>query len=337
MNGQQNIRPSSRFSTGPALRIVLPTFFLISSGFLPVLGQVRIYFSALDRSEKPLTGLTATDFELKLNGKVSPLNQFSGSLAAEDRSIPLLAWILIDCNPNIQSGVIKEQARAASEIFGQIHPNSVVGVKLVSDRSETLAPLAHDAASLGSAFSQFGSRRRELRAGGSDGSLAVGEGGILRAVELAIEEIKVYQASTLSLQNREVHRAIMILSDGSVDPWYKEKTLWMVAARESVFLYPVFIPRAQYGAWLRNYFDLAKKTAGVASVFGALKPGSEIRPLPMANTLPNALSFNILHMKRDLNAKYSFTVLNPGGRELTLQLKCLRKGVQIRIPRQRIP
>ena len=51
---------------------------------------------------------------------------------------------------------------------------------------------------------------------------------------------------------------------------------------ERVFLYPVFVPRAQYGRWLTDYFDLARKTAGVASVFGALVPGSDVMRLPRA-------------------------------------------------------
>ena len=47
---------------------------------------------------------------------------------------------MIDFNPNLQTSVIQQQAQAASEIFTHFHPDSVVGVKLVSDRSETLAP-----------------------------------------------------------------------------------------------------------------------------------------------------------------------------------------------------
>jgi hypothetical protein len=306
---------------------------LLLDAAAPAAEPTRIYFSALDKSEKPVSGLRAADFELKVNGKAAPLAEFRPSLPLDDRSVPLVAWILIDFNPNVQTNVIRQQAQAAADIFRHFHPDSVVGVKLVSDRSETLAPLAHDAAALRSAFNQFGNRRAELRTGGRDDTIIVGPGGILRAIELAMVDLKNYVLSTPALQNRELHRAIMVLSDGNVNPSYKTRPLWEYAASETVFLYPVFMPRTFYGDWIRYYFDLAKKTAGMASVFGALKPGSEILPLPKANTQPNALTFNILHMMRDLNAKYSFTLSTTGAREMKVQLKSRVKDVRIRLPR----
>jgi len=307
---------------------------------LPALAQqspqpptTRIYFSALDRSERPVARLTAADFELRIDGKSSSLEGFREGSQEDRRSIPLVAWIMIDFNPNLQTSVIQQQA--GSEIFTHFHPDSVVGVKLVSDRSETLAPLKHDANSLRSAFLEFGRRRTELRAGGNDDSVIVGPGGIMKAIELAIGEIDSCVGSTPALRNREIYRAIMILSDGNINPSYKTGPLCALAARDAVFLYPVFIPRAVYGSWVRDYFDLARKTGGVASVLGALSPGSEVLPLTPGNTKPNALSFNLLHMARDLEAKYSFTLATAGARETRIQVKCRVKDVRIRLPRQR--
>ena len=87
-----------------------------------------------------------------------------------------------------------------------------------------------------------------------------------------------------------------------------------------------------------DYFKLGEKSAGVASVFGALQPGSEILPLPRAELGPNALNANFIHMIRDLNGEYSFEVAPyPGRRETIIRLKCKVKGVKIRLPRTVVP
>ena len=311
---------------------------------LPALAQLstrkpaeRIYFSALDQSERPVTRLTAADFELRVNGKLSSPEDFREGPQIEKRSIPLVAWIMVDFNPNLQTSVIQQQAQAASEIFTHFHPDSVVGVKLVSDRSETLAPLQHDPNSLRSAFLQFGRRRTELRAGRNDAAVVVGPGGMLKATELAIGEIESYVASAPNLRNREIYRAIMILSDGNMNPSYKTGPLCALAARATVFLYPVFIPRAVYGSWVQDFFDLARRTGGVASVLGALSPGSEVLPLTPGNTKPNALNFNILHVARDLAAKYSFVLSPPRAGVTRIDVKCRVKDVQVRLPRRTLP
>ena len=297
----------------------------------------RIYFSALDKAERPVTRLAAADFELRVNGKVSPLVDFRDGSQGGSQSIPLVAWIMIDFNPNLQTGVIEQQAQAASGMLARFHPDSVAGVKLVSDRSETLAPLEHDPNSLRSAFLQFGRRRTELRAAGDDASVVLGPGGILKAIELAIGEIESYVRSTPNLSKREICRAIMILSDGNINPSYKTGPLCALAAREGVLLYPVFVPRAIYGSWVRDYFDLARRTGGVASVLGALSPGSGVLPLTPGNTHPNALSFNILHMARDLAARYSFLLAPTQSGETRVEVRCRINDVRIRLPRHTLP
>jgi hypothetical protein len=98
-------------------------------------------------------------------------------------------------------------------------------------------------------------------------------------------------------------------------------------------VYPVYYPLTDYGAFVSDYFDVAKKTAGVASVFGALMPGSQLLPLPRYNLNANALTSNFIHMIRDLNGKYSFTVpVYDVPREMKIDLKCKVKGIQIRMP-----
>ncbi len=297
--------------------------------------RVRIYFSALDKQEKPVLGLSASEFELRINGHPSSLEGFRPGLPPADRPIPFVLWILIDWNPNINADVIKHQADAAAKAFTLFNRDSVIGVKLVSDRSETLEALAHDPAGLRRAFAEVSRRRGELRAGAGDDTVEVGPAGLLGAADHAIDEMVSYSRSDPNLRDREVRRAIMILSDGNINPNYKTKTLYEKAGREGVFLYPVLVPRAgPYGSWVQDYFDLAKKTGGISSVIGALNPGSRILPLPRGDMHDSALTFNFLHLARDLNGKYSFEVDAPQqGGEFSLELKAKAKNVQIRLPR----
>lgn len=301
--------------------------------------RMRIHFSALDKQEKPVLGLTANNFELQLDGRRAELEDFRPGLPHTDRSIPLVLWILVDWNPNIDAGMIRRQADAAAQAFNLFSAESVIGVKLVSDRSETLQPLAHDPAGLRRAFAEFSQRRDVLSAGGTDGSIVVGPAGILGAADHAIDEMVEFSMSDPTFKGREVHRAIMIISDGNVNPYAKEKTLYKKAAKENVFFYPVFVPRAgPYGLWIKNYFDLANKTGGTASVIGALSPGSKILPLPRGDTNAGALTFNFIHMARDLNGKYSFVIDSPAqGKNVRLDLRAKVKDVQIRLPRTSLP
>ncbi len=297
----------------------------------------RIYFSALDKDDRPFLGLAARDFKVRVNGKAAALEGFSPGRPQDDRSIPLAAWILIDWNPNINARVIKGQADAAAEIFRMFHPDSVVGVKLVSDRSETVAPLAHEAKALREAFLQFADRRLTLDAAASGESVVVGPAGIVGALESAVDELDRFVASHPSLRRREVHRTIMVLSDANINPRQNRKRLYQRASEKGVSLYPVFTPRDRYGAWVESFFELGRKTGGVAALLGALNPAVKWDSLPHGNADRNALTFNFIHMVRDLNARYSFVVHLAGdAKETRLDLKCLRRNVRIRLPRAKI-
>ncbi len=328
------------FSAGKPGAILCGLVITLAISSAPTPGQAaereRIYFSALNKEEKPALDLTAQDFMLRVNGRLAPLEDFQPALAAAVKSIPLIAWILIDFNPNIDANLISRQSRAAGDVFALLPPGSAIGVKLVSDRSETVCPLGRDAPALREAFLSFSRKRSELRVDAHDAQI-VGAGGILRAMDLAIDELGRGPESGMGLQNREVHRAIMIISDGNINPAYNKKLLFEKAARAGVFFYPVFFPRLRYGSWVEDYFDLAKRSGGVASVLGALNPGSKILPLPRGNSGPDALTFNFLHMIRDLGGKYSFTIAIPAAGEVKLELKCIRKGIALRIPRTRLP
>lgn len=299
----------------------------------------RIYFSALNKEEKPVLGLKPSDFELRVNNKTVPFEDFRAGRDPSDRSIPLAAWILIGFGgPRVDSKIIDRQAGAAAAAFERLHPESVIGIKLISDRSETMSPLAHDPKALRGAFQRYSERRLELNVGLKKESAPLGEGGMLRAVELAMDELDEYVSASPALRGREIHRAIMLISATGINPYFKLKSLYSRAARDSTFLYPVFIPIATFGSWVEDYFDLAKKTAGVASVAGALRPGSKVLPLPRSNQRENALDVNFTHLIRDINGKYSFVIQLPtDGREMRLEVKCKVKGIEIRLPRTVFP
>jgi hypothetical protein len=292
-------------------------------------GGERVFFSALNKQERPVLGLGPDDFQLRVNGRTEEPGEFKPGRPRSDTTIPLVLWILIDSNPDIDAHMIARQARAGAEMFGRLHPDSAIGVKLVSDRSETLAPLGHDPEAVRRAFVDFTRVRNEVRAQGA-WSVLVGTGGIVRAAELAMDELDSFVVSSAPLRGNEVRRAILIISDGNINPRYSKRELYARAARLQVFLYPVFVPRPHYGAWVEDYLDLGNRTAGVGSVLGALTPGAKGLRIPQANAASGALMFNLLHMIADLNGKYSFAKPQSGG-ELRLDLKCRAKNVQVRI------
>jgi hypothetical protein len=294
----------------------------------------RIYFSALNKEEKPVAGLKAADFELRIDGKVFPLHDFRPGRPASDRSVPLAAWLMISIGQNIQGKVIVAQANAAAASFQKFHPDSVMGIKLISNMSETISPLAHDPKALRGAFMQYSQRRAELDVGLKNESVFLGEGGMARAIDLAADELNACIAAQPTLRGRELHRAIMIIAAGDLVPFSRLKQLYAKLGRHNVFLYPVFVPAAVSPSWVSDFFDLAKKSAGVASVEGAIRPGSKVWPFPRNNQAENALEVNFIHLARDINGKYSFTIPSqPEDREVRLDLKCKVKGVEIRLPR----
>jgi hypothetical protein len=298
----------------------------------------RIYFSALGKAERPVLGLEPKDFDLRIDGKPTPMEGFRAGLPHTDRSVPLVAWILLDFNPSIKNQPIKNQVDAVAGAFDMLHPESALGVKLVSDRSETLAPLAHDPKALRNAFLQYEQRRSELRVGIKTDSVQVGAAGIARALEYALDDIDEYVKSQPSLLNREVDRAAMIISDGNLNPSYNLKSLYEKAARANASLYPVFLPTGRFGPWIEYYFKLAEKTDGVAAFFGAISPGKDIYSPPSNNQAPNALTTNFIHMIRDINGKYSFTITPPPpAQKMRIKLICRVKGVKIRLARTILP
>src|SRR5438876_7092561 len=112
----------------------------------------RIFFSALDRNSRPILGLGAEEFVFKVDGRPAPLEDFRAGRPLEDRSTPLVAWILLSAYRAISSRSIADQAAAAARIFDLLHPDSALGVQVISDRVETLLPLGHDPEGVRRAF-----------------------------------------------------------------------------------------------------------------------------------------------------------------------------------------
>jgi hypothetical protein len=263
---------------------------------------------------------------------------FKPARSYNSRSVPVVFWILEDFNPNINATMIANQAAAAAGVFDQIHAAAAVGVKLVSDRMQVLAPLGRDPEDLRQAFQGFKKRRTELNIRRDEGAILLGAGGMLRAIELSVKELADYVNSQPDLVGKEVFRAILILSDANINPSYNRKTVVDLAVSQNVYVYPVFIPRTAYGRWVEAYFELGQKTGGVGSVFGAMRPGSDIFNLPRENLDPNALMFSMMNMLRDLNGKYSFTLPVPEAEApVQLEVRCRRPGVTVRLPLKKLP
>ena len=300
--------------------------------------HAMVYFSALDKQELPVMGLDAADFILRINHIQAPMEGFKPARSYNSRSIPVVFWILVDFNPNINATMIANQAEAAAGALDQIHAASALGVKLVSDRMQVLAPLGSDSEDLRQAFQGFKKRRTELNSRRDEGAILLGPGGMLRAIESSVKELVDYVNSQPDLAGKEVFRAILVLSDANINPSYNRKTTVDLAVSQSVYVYPVFIPRTAFGRWVEAYFELGQKTGGVGSVFGAMRPGSDILNLPRENLNPNALMFSIMNMLRDLNGKYSFALPVPEAAvPAQLEVRCRRPGVTVRLPLKKLP
>jgi hypothetical protein len=302
----------------------------------------RIFFSALDRTNKPVLGLRGEDFTLKVDGRVAPLEDLRPARPADDKSTPLIAWILLSAYRPISSRLIADQAAAAAGAFTLLHPESALGVQVISDRVETLAPLGNDPAALRRAFNDYGSRRIELRAGPSKDIVPIGQGGILAAIEHAMDSMDRYVAERRAQSGTDVHRAVIAVALPLVPSYYHfypgREALLDHAARDGVFFYPIFVPRGFLAGWMEPYFELAKKTAGLVSVFGSLRPALDWRAIGQENDGPNALAANLLQIVRDVNGKYSFAAPRlSAGASARLELRSRRKDVEVRLQRRRLP
>jgi hypothetical protein len=297
----------------------------------------RIYFSVLNRELKPRLGLTEKDFILRINGRSVVMEDFRPGRGHTDRSRPLVAWILLESSPFVSSRVIADQADAAAGFLDMLHPDSAVGVRLITDRAETLAPLTRNRRDLREAFTRFAKDRRELKAVPSGETVFLGEEGMFRAMDLAITDLNNFRLSDASLQGKEVPGALILVAGAGLNPWYDERILTDKAARRTVFIYPIVMPAATHGVW-RRYSDLAQNAAGVLSGFGALGPDSNSIRSRTVNLDRDALTFNFIHIVRDLNGKYSFLAPPvPPGDKVELELKCREKGVHIQVPRKHLP
>ncbi len=297
----------------------------------------RIYFSVLNREQKPRLGLEEKDFILRINGRSAVMEDFRPGKEHTDRSRPLVAWILLESSRFVSSRVIADQADAAAGFLDMLHPGSAVGVRLITDRAETLAPLTRNHRDLREAFTRFAKDRRELKAVPRDETVFLGEEGMFRAIDLAITDLNNFRVSDPSLQRKEVLSALIIIAGAGLNPWYDERNLTDKAARHTVFIYPILMPEATHGLW-RRYSDLAQSAGGVLSSFGALSPERDSFRSRTMNLDRDALTFNFIQIVRDLNGKYSFLAppVPPGGK-VELELKCREKDVHIQLPRKRLP
>src|SRR5262249_45116430 len=151
-----------------------------------------------------------------------------------------------------------------------------------------------------------------------------------------------YVAERRAQPGTEVHRAVIVVALPLVPSYYHyypgREALLDHAGRDGVFFYPIFVPRGFLAAWMDPYQELAKKTAGLVSVFGSLRPALNWRDVGQENDGPNALAANFLQIVRDLNGKYSFAAPRlSAGASARLDLRCRRKDVEILLPRRRLP
>ena len=291
----------------------------------------RVYFSVRNRDRKPVLRLTSSDFTLRVDGKAAALDGFEAPRPGASRTFPLALAIVLDASPRIEAEVIERQADAAAAVFDLLHPDSLVGVQICSDRLETAAPLAHDAEALRRAFRDYRTRRTEVRASPERGTVVLGEHGLPGAVEEALDAID--RCVSARPDARSFRRAVMILTAGDRIPGRGLDGVVEHAARDSASVYPVLLgpPRAWF-SW-RELERLAERSGGLISLLGSLAPGAGSTSARTENVSAGALRWNLLHLLRDLEGKYAFArpAARPGGPP-RLELKSRRRDVRVALP-----
>ncbi len=329
----------------------------------PIEQRERVCFSVLDKEDKPILGLAAEDFSLRIGGRRASLEKFQPGADATNKSIPLAVWILIQNHPAVGTTPLERQADAMAAVFEQLHPSSEIGVAVFDDRIRTLAPIGHDAVALREAFLRFGARRSELKV---DDIRMAPPGGLARALELTISQLERYLSSRPEPLKQEARRAVLIVLGGGaganiVD---SESSIRDRAIRSRIFLYPVCFPlpdtrtlmssprrsdgrieapapvqvdmRDSNMRWYERFREMAQATGGIVSIFGAMSPGVRSSDLSARDSGSNGLIANFRHMVRDLSGKYSFEVLRPAkNRELKLELTSRVKGTRIVLAQSR--
>lgn len=176
---------------------------------------VEVYASVTDGQGTPVTGLKQADFELRENGELQAIANFTAG------DFPLSVAVAIDRSFSV-AGAKLTTAKAAAETFlAELRPKDEAMIIAVGSQVEVVAPLSIDRSSQREAIARLD---------------AFGTTGLHDAI---IEAIDAVQAS-------KGRRALIVLSDG--DDRYSRASAADVldrARRSDVMVFPISIGRVR--------------------------------------------------------------------------------------------
>ena len=174
---------------------------------------VEVYASVTDAQGQPVKGLTQGDFELRENGDVQSIANFTAG------DFPLSAAVAIDRSFSV-AGTKLSLAKAAAQTFlSELRSNDEAMIIAVGSEVEPVAPLSTDRASQRAAIDRLD---------------AFGTTGLHDAIIHAIDAV----------QPAKGRRALIVLSDG--DDRYSQATAADVldrARRSDVMVFPIALGR----------------------------------------------------------------------------------------------
>ncbi|MFL6281326.1 MAG: VWA domain-containing protein [Vicinamibacterales bacterium] len=192
---------------------------------------VEVYASVTDAEGNPMTGLAQSDFELRENGVLQTITNFTAG------DFPLAVAVALDRSFSV-AGTKLSLAKAAAQAFlAELRPEDEAMVIAVGSEVETLAPLSTDRTSQRDAIARVD---------------AFGTTGLHDAIIHAIETV----------QPAKGRRALVVLSDG--DDRYSQSSAAEVldrARRSDVMVFPIAIGRTRPPL----FAELATLTGGRSS------------------------------------------------------------------------
>src|SRR3954470_8686740 len=188
---------------------------LAARQFTSGVNLVEVYASVTDAEGNPITGLTQSDFELRENGGLQTIANFTAG------DFPLAAAIAIDRSFSVAGTKLSLATAAAQTFLAELRPEDEAMIIAIGSQVETLAPLSTDRTSQRDAIARID---------------AFGTTGLHDAIIHAIEAV----------QPAKGRRALIVLSDG--DDRYSQSSAADVldrARRSDVMVFPIAIGRTR--------------------------------------------------------------------------------------------
>jgi Ca-activated chloride channel homolog len=211
--------------------VSLGAMAMAAGQFTSGVNLVEVYASVTDPQGIPVTGLSQTDFQLRENGELQTISNFT------EGDFPLSAAIAIDRSFSV-AGTKLSLAKAAAETFlSELRPGDEAMIIAVGSQVDVVAPLSTDRAAQRAAVTRLD---------------AFGTTGLHDAIIHAIDDV----------QPAKGRRALIVLSDG--DDRYSQASASDVldrARRSDVMIFPIATGRTRPPL----FAELATVTGGRSS------------------------------------------------------------------------